>query len=71
MQSATIPIKIGYKIRNLEQFENQKSDISWAHGGCHFEYLLPVNFEKPKKSPFSVQIVQIFFKLVYFRQMSQ
>ena len=40
MQSATNPIEIGYKIRKLEKFENQKSDIYLANGGRHFEYLI-------------------------------
>ena len=68
MQSATNLIKIGYKIRKLEQFENQNSDIYQANGGRHFDYFI---FEKPIKSPFSMQIVQIFFKIVCFQQMNQ
>ena len=40
MQSATNPIKIGYKIRKLEQFVNQNSDIYQACGGRYFEYLI-------------------------------
>ena len=38
MQSATNLIKIEYKIRILEQLENQTSDIYVANGGRHFEY---------------------------------
>ena len=40
MQSAKNPIKIRYKLRKLEQFENRNSDFI----GRHFEYL--TNFLK-------------------------
>ena len=40
MQTATNLIKIGYKIRKLEQFENRNSDIYYANGDRHFEYLI-------------------------------
>ena len=36
MQPATNSIKSGYKIRKLEQFENQNIDIYETNGGCHY-----------------------------------
>ena len=44
MQSATNPIKIGCKIRKLEQFKNQ--NIEWRPP---FDYLI---LDKPIKSPY-------------------
>ena len=40
MKSATNLIRIGYKIRKLEQIENQNSDSYYGNGGRYFEYLI-------------------------------
>ena len=50
--------------------ENQTYDLYLANGGRHFEYLVIFLFvlKSQKKSPISLQIVQIFFKINNFQQ---
>ena len=68
MQSTTNLIKIGYKIRKLEQLENQISDIYVANGSRYFEY--SINFllisNCQTNSHIQYKVYRFVFKIVFF-----
>ena len=70
MQSATNLIKIGYKIRKLEQFENQNSDfLRQIRPAFLKNNLLLVNVENFNKIPdFTANYTYLFSKINYFQQ---